>query len=226
MSETNHDRGVLPVLRTRSETRAYYNRISRAYDLLAEHSEGPMRDLTLGLLSPAPNETAVEIGCGTGHALANLASAVRPAGRVLGFDLAEGMLRQTRHRLRRRALEDRTLVACADALALPVADDSADLAFTGFTLELFPLPEIPRVLAELRRILRSGGRLGVLGLSRKPENEFTVKAYEWVHRHFPNLFDCRPILVEEAVREAGFAIRQTRLEHMWVPVEIVIATAP
>jgi demethylmenaquinone methyltransferase/2-methoxy-6-polyprenyl-1,4-benzoquinol methylase len=49
-----------------------------------------------------------------------------------------------------------------------------------------------------------------------------VKAFEWTHRHFPNLMDCRPIYAGKALKAAGFRIQETKLEHMWVPVEIVL----
>ena len=42
-------------------------------------------------------------------------------------------------------------------------------------------------------------------------------------RHFPNLLDCRPIFVRRALESAGFAIRDAEIQHMWVPVEIVLA---
>ena len=49
-----------------------------------------------------------------------------------------------------------------------------------------------------------------------------VKAFEWTHKHFPNLMDCRPIYVRLAMEAAGFVIQAARTDHMWVPVEIVL----
>jgi demethylmenaquinone methyltransferase/2-methoxy-6-polyprenyl-1,4-benzoquinol methylase len=49
-----------------------------------------------------------------------------------------------------------------------------------------------------------------------------IRAFEWTHRHFPNLMDCRPIYVRRALEAAGFQIEEASLQHMWVPVEVVL----
>jgi demethylmenaquinone methyltransferase/2-methoxy-6-polyprenyl-1,4-benzoquinol methylase len=49
-----------------------------------------------------------------------------------------------------------------------------------------------------------------------------LRAFEWTHRHFPNLLDCRPIFVRRALEVANFEICDSKVEHMWVPVEIVL----
>jgi demethylmenaquinone methyltransferase/2-methoxy-6-polyprenyl-1,4-benzoquinol methylase len=53
-----------------------------------------------------------------------------------------------------------------------------------------------------------------------------IRAFEWTHRHFPNLMDCRPIYVRRALEAAGFHIEDTTLEHMWVSVEVVLGIKP
>jgi len=64
-----HQASVLRVLQTKDETRAFYDKISGVYDLLAEHSEGPVRQTGLDRLALAPGERVLEIGYGTGHCL-------------------------------------------------------------------------------------------------------------------------------------------------------------
>jgi ubiquinone/menaquinone biosynthesis C-methylase UbiE len=211
------------VFQSQGETRAFYTKISRFYDRLSERSEAPVRKRGLELLAAAPGDLVVEVGFGTGHGLAALRESVGGEGRVVGFDLSEGMILQARRNLQGSPAGDSALLACGNALELPLADGLADAMFSSFTLELFDTPDIPRALAEWRRVLRPGGRLVVVSLSKRP-NELAVKAFEWSHRHFPNFVDCRPIYVEDALREAGFAIERGILEHMWVPVEIVLAT--
>jgi len=221
-----HPEAVLRVLQSKDETRSFYDKISGFYDLLAERSEGPVRQAGLDRLCVAAGERALEIGYGTGHSLAQLAVAVGPDGRVFGIDLSEGMRAQARERLEREQLIDRVELACGDATHLPYADGWVDAVFMSFTLELFDTPEIPRVLAECKRVLRSGGRIGVVAMTKEGREGFAVEAYEWTHQHFPNLLDCRPIFVRRALEQAGFSIQEASIAHMWVPVEIVVAEKP
>lgn len=82
------------------------------------------------------------------------------------------------------------------------------------------------MLAEWRRVLRPGGRLAVVAISKEGKQGVVMKAYEWTHKHFPNLMDCRPIFVSRAVEAAEFKIADKKIEHMWVPVEIVLGVKP
>jgi len=217
---------ILPVLQSKEETRAFYNKIAKVYDLLAEHSEHPMRQAGLKKLRPRRGEEILEIGFGTGHTLVQLAWAVGPAGRVYGIDIAERMAAVARKRLEDEKVADWVELYRGDAEQLPYADESMDAVVMNFTLELFDTPDIPRVLAECVRVLRPGGRIVVVGVSKEGKRGMILAAFEWTHRHFPNLMDCRPIYVRRALEEAGFRIEDASLEHMWVPVEIVLGVKP
>jgi demethylmenaquinone methyltransferase/2-methoxy-6-polyprenyl-1,4-benzoquinol methylase len=96
----------------------------------------------------------------------------------------------------------------------------------SFVLELFDTPEMPRVLAECKRVLKPAGRIVVVGLSKEGKNGIVLEIFEWTHRHFPNLLDCRPIFVQQALESAGFHIDSSTRRMMWVPVEVVLAHKP
>jgi len=213
------DKEVLRVFNTRAQTRAYYDRISKVYDLLAEHSEGPVRRKGLELLALQANERVLEIGCGTGHCVVDCAQS--GAAAVYAADISLGMLEQTRHALRKAGAAATLL--CADAAALPLTSGFADALFMSFTLELFDTPEIPRVLAECRRVLKPSGRVVIVGMSKEGGPDILVEGYEWAHLHFPNFVDCRPIHVAQTLADAGFTITQKEIVHMWLPVEVVAA---
>lgn len=220
------DVDVQRVFHSRDQTRAFYNKISRVYDLLAEKDEGPVRRAALGMLAAAEDENVLEIGFGTGHCLVALAEAVGPAGTVHGVDLSDGMLEQALARVVQGGLADRVRLCRDDAADLPYNNESFDAVFASFALELFDTPEIPEVLAECRRVLRPDGRIVLASLSKSGNGGFAVHAFEWTHEHFPNLLDCRPIFLRRAVEAAGFTIEKTRMMYMWVPVEIVLARKP
>jgi len=215
---------VQRVLQSKQETRAYYDKISSVYDILAEHSEGPVRAAGVGKLALKSGEQVLEIGYGTGHSLLQIAGAVGPRGRAFGIDLSEGMRARARERLEQEGVAGRVGLICGDAGRLPFRPSSMDAIFTSFTLELFDTPEIPHVLSECKRVLRANGRIGVVAITKEGEEGFAIEAYEWTHRHFPSLLDCRPIFVRRALEAAGFVIQHASIEKMWVPVEIVVAS--
>jgi len=219
--QTYHQPGVLRVLQSKEETRAFYDKIAGVYDLLAERSEQPVRRAGLKMLDARPGERVLEVGFGTGHCLVDLARAVGPSGKVFGIDLSDKMVQAAQKLVQDNELGERVELVAGDALRLPYESGSLDGIFMSFTLELFDTPEIPSVLAECKRVLRPGGRIVVVGMSRVSPDGLMTGIFEWTHRHFPNYLDCRPILVRRALEDAGFEITASEIAKMWVNVEIV-----
>jgi len=215
------------VLRSKQEARATYNRLSRWYDLLEGWSETKSKNEGLQGLDVAKGEQVLEVGFGTGHGLVALAHQVAKSGKVYGLDISEGMLQVARKRVAKADLLDRVELRIGDAEAMPFGDDSFDALFMSFVLELFDTPQIPVVLQECRRVLRSGGRISVVALSKEGDAGVVRQLYEWTHKQFPRFVDCRPIFVQRALENAGFQVVQTAKESMWgLPVEIIVARNP
>lgn len=210
----------------RHATRSFYDRISRAYDLMADASERTAREKGLELLDVGPGERVLEIGFGTGHALAALARAAGEAGRVIGVDISPGMREVTEHRLESAGLAGRVELRVEAVPPIPCGDGEIDAVFMSFTLELFPPEVIPRVLAEVRRVLAPGGRLGVVAMTESGPKEGLLEiAYKWMHEHFPHIVDCRPIDVEGILQGAGFDVTEKEVVEIWtLPVTAAVAT--
>ncbi|WP_373182987.1 methyltransferase domain-containing protein [Halomonas campaniensis] len=100
---------------------------------------------------PERAAAVLDLGCGPGHWSARLACRVGEGGAVTGIDLAPGMLGEARRRH-----GDRVRWLCADAAALPLPDAALDLVFSNLALQW--CPDLEGTLAELRRVLRPGGR--------------------------------------------------------------------
>ncbi|MBM4429518.1 MAG: methyltransferase domain-containing protein [Chloroflexi bacterium] len=207
-----------------SQRRATYDRLSRWYDLLAGSSERRCMNIGLQKLAVQEGEVVLEIGFGTGHGLVALARCVGDSGRVYGIDISTGMCGVAQARIVSAGLSERVVLRCGDAANLPFAADSIDAIFMSFTLELFDTRETPVVLSECRRVLRRGGRVAVVALSKTGHPGVMIRLYEWAHRRFPTLVDCQPILVQEALRQAGLDVVDALQTSMWsLPVEIVLA---
>ncbi len=194
---------------TRWQTRNLYDRISRLYDLLAGPFENRYKVMALEMVGLCPGERVLEVGSGTGWALERIAQQVGRQGRVFGLDLSSGMLRTARNRLSRNGLTPEVGLAQGDAATMPFPDGIFDAVFSSFTLELFDTSDIPIVLSEIRRVLRPEGRLVAVSISKTSTGP-AIRLYEWLHSRFPRYIDCRPIYLERSLRQAGFAIAQTR----------------
>jgi len=208
------------VIRSKKEARQTYDGMSRWYDLFAA-SEKKFTDLGLEMLNLQSGETALEIGFGTGHALVAMARSAHPAI-VYGIDISEKMRAVAEKRLLRAGLEEAVRLEIGDASTLPYSDEKFDAIFISFTLELFDTPEIPILLKECQRALKSTGRLGIVALEK--ENSLAVRIYEWFHAQFPTLVDCRPIYSADSLEETGFKIQEKKILRMWgLPVSILLA---
>ena len=142
-----------------AEFRLDTRRVRRAFDRAAAGYEtGAVLQRTaeshalarLDLVRVAPR-TIVDLGCGPGVAGRALLKRYRGA-QVIGIDFAPAMLRAARRG--RRWFSAQRLV-CADAQALPLPPDSADLVFSNLTLQWCADPAA--VFGEVWRVLRPGG---------------------------------------------------------------------
>ena len=208
-------------------TQAFYDRISHIYDAMSDSSEHVAREKGLAKLGAQSGESAIEIGFGTGHSLVALAHAVGPKGKVIGFDISPGMGTVAHDRLLKEGLADHVDLKIGAIPPLPLADQSVDRAFMSFTLELFPDADIAAVLDEIRRVMKPGGKIAVVGMAIESDPGVMERTYQWFHRHFPHIVDCHPIDIAGVLQQAGLTIESDESLEMWgLRVGIVTGTAP
>ncbi len=214
---------ISSVSRSRQEAKASYDRLSRWYDLFARF-ESRYKEAGLHMLDTKKGEKVLEVGFGTGHCILALARAVGEGGKVYGIDISEGMCNIAQFKAKKAGLSQMVSLQCGDATRLPFEANSFDSVFMSFALELFDTPEIPAVLSECRRVLRDGGRICVVAMSKGKRATMMLRLYEWFHERLPNYVDCRPIYARKALEQAGFRIDDVAEVSMWgLPVEIVLA---
>jgi ubiquinone/menaquinone biosynthesis C-methylase UbiE len=98
------------------------------------------------------NARVLELGCGTGILWRGAVKAPR-GWRVILTDMSDGMLRETRPQLAR--LGQSFTYSQADAQAIPFRDESFDAVIANHML--YHVPDIPRALGEVRRVLKPSG---------------------------------------------------------------------
>lgn len=114
------------------------------------------RMLVSQALAAAPGEHLLDVGCGPGFYVAELAETVGESGRVTGVDSSKVMLAAAARRA--EGLANAELLV-GDATHLPVPDGSFDAAFSVQVFEY--IDDTNAALSEMYRVLRPGGRIVV-----------------------------------------------------------------
>lgn len=213
-------------LRVKGEIKETYAKLSKIYATLEGIFEKKLREKGLGYLDIQKGETVLEIGFGTGYTLVEIAKSVGETGKAYAVDVTPEMVELARQRLEREGLARRVELSEGDARNMSYEDNMFDAVYMAAVLELFDSPDIPKVLKEIKRVLKSDGRLGVISIPKEGyENSRVLRLYEWVHRKFPKYASCRPIYVEDSLREAGYNVIRTHemLLAKLFPMKIVIA---
>ena len=218
-------RDILPVPRTKEEAKQAYNRLSKFYDYTLGLLGRKYSKMALERLSVVEGETVLEIGFGTGHCLKWIAKLVGPAGKVYGIDISPEMIEKTKKRLEKEGLANRAELCCGDATCLPFEGSTFDAVFMSFTLEVLDTPEIPGMLAQIKKLLKQGGRLGVIDMSKENGESVFLKVYEWLHNKCPKYVGSRPIYAEQCLIDAGYRIKsKEKIKIYRLPAEIIVAT--
>jgi demethylmenaquinone methyltransferase/2-methoxy-6-polyprenyl-1,4-benzoquinol methylase len=163
---------------------AMFDRIAPRYDLLNRllslGTDLSWRRRALELAPMGESARALDVGTGTGDfALALLARSPRSAT-VTGVDISPGMLGVAERRAARAGLGPRYERVIASVEALPFPDGVFDVALAGFVIR--NVGDIPRGLAELRRVLRPAGRAVILDLHtpRNPAIRRLYRSYSFI----------------------------------------------
>lgn len=127
----------------------------------------PFGQALLKTSAVAPGERVLDVGCGAGTTTVQFGRAVGPAGRVLGVDISEALIRRARERVSGRA--EPVWFEIADAADYDT-DTPFDLLVSRFGVMFFDAPEA--AFAQMRRSLRPGGRLVFVCWRGAQENDW------------------------------------------------------
>jgi len=221
--------GMIEAVGTTDQIQRAYDLWSTVYARIAGPLERGPRLRALELASIQPADTVLEVGVGTGAIFLEILGRVKETKFVSGIDLSSKMLHKTRQLIQDRGCRNAGLYQ-ADVRQLPFQSNTFDIVYSSYLLDLLELRDIPRALNEFARVLKPGGRLVLVNLSREDADRISwmERLYLWLPATWvPFLLgSCRPVFMETFLQSQGFiAVQREFIRHI-THSEIVTARKP
>ena len=156
--------------------------------------------------------TVLDIGCGLG-AIDELLVSRHGAGSVVGIDIDPALLAKMAVRIEAAGLADRIEGVLVSPGPLPFADASFDVVFSKDSL--VQIPDKPAIFAEVRRVLRPGGRFIASDWLRGGTGDYSPEMLEYFRLEGIAYNMASPAESEQALKSAGFADVALRDRNAW-----------
>ncbi|KPV63663.1 MAG: hypothetical protein AOA65_1234 [Candidatus Bathyarchaeota archaeon BA1] len=168
--------------------------------------------------------TVVDAGCGAGGFTVCVARLVCESGKVLAVDISDEYLKEFNKNVNKLGVKKQVRFIQADVANLKgvILDNAADMVVSYRFLEELKRPEdLPDIMEEMKRILKKGGKMSIIELSTKTENE-AERTYIRLHRDIggDHFFDERKI--SHHMKRAGLANVQveTFKPNIWLSPDV------
>lgn len=152
---------------SKSHVHGVFERVAPKYDMMNDlisfRRHKAWRKFTMKKMNVQPGETAVDLCCGTCDWTIALAQA-SVTGEIVGLDFSQGMLEVGAAKVSKHGLNKQIKLVQGNAMNLPFADNSFDYATIGFGLR--NCPDFLQVLKEMERVVKPGGKVVCLEVSK------------------------------------------------------------
>ncbi|WP_424766072.1 demethylmenaquinone methyltransferase [Paenibacillus sp. sgz302251] len=152
---------------SKSHVHGVFERIAPKYDfmndLISFRRHKAWRKFTMKKMDVQPGQTAIDLCCGTCDWTIALADA-SVTGKIIGLDFSQNMLDVGAVKLDKLGLSKQITLVQGNAMSLPFEDNSFDYATIGFGLR--NVPDYLQVLKEMRRVVKPGGQIVCLEVSK------------------------------------------------------------
>lgn len=143
------------------------------------------RRKTLRKMDLRPGDRAVDVCSGTCDWAIDFAQAAGDSGNVTALDFSQRMLDVGESKVEQAGVASRVRLVKGDAMQLPFADNSFDFATIGFALR--NVQDIRTTLSEMKRVVKPGGKVVSLEVSKPPFPPFRMLFYFYFYRILPLL---------------------------------------
>jgi ubiquinone/menaquinone biosynthesis C-methylase UbiE len=194
------------------------------YDIWSGLTESKSRRRCLEVADIKNGESVLEVAVGTGILFEKILE-LNPTGRNEGIDLTEEMLTRARARAQKSGASSYVLKV-GDAYHLEYSDNSFDVLLNNYMFDLIPERDFLAILSEFRRVLRSGGRIVLVNMTKGPR--WFNAVWEWLYKIRPSLLGgCRGIELKTYLEKAGFEkIRREYVSQVLFPSEVIYGVKP
>lgn len=180
-----------------------FERIAPKYDfmndMLSFRRHKAWRKFTMKQMNVQPGHTAIDLCCGTCDWTIAIARASQ-TGKIIGLDFSPNMLAYGQVKLNERQLDEQVTLVEGNAMSLPYADNSFDYATIGFGLR--NVPDLVQVLKEMQRVVKPGGQVVCLELSKPMKQPFKGLYYFYFEKILPLM---------------GKVLAQSFEQYKWLP---------
>ncbi|QNK55369.1 MULTISPECIES: demethylmenaquinone methyltransferase [Paenibacillus] len=171
---------------SKSHVHALFETIAPKYDFMNDvisfRRHKAWRRFTMKKMNVQRGQSAIDICCGTCDWTIDLAGA-SGHGNIVGLDFSQNMLDVGAEKIKKLQLQDTIKLVKGNAMELPFPDNSFDYATIGFGLR--NVPDYLQVLKEMRRVVKPGGLVVCLEMSKPTWQPFKGIYYLYFEKIMP-----------------------------------------
>lgn len=161
--------------------RELFNNISKGYDktnrMMSMGQDERWRRIVVTRSEAHAGDHILDVCCGTAKLSMQLAAAVGPEGKVTGLDFSENMIEVGKQNIQSHPFKDQITLVQGNAMSLPYEDNQFDAVTVAWGLR--NVPDLEKAISEMVRVLKPGGKLVSLDMS-KPSAPVFKQVY-WLY---------------------------------------------
>ncbi|GIP52107.1 MULTISPECIES: demethylmenaquinone methyltransferase [Paenibacillus] len=171
-------------------------------DIISFGRHKAWRKFTMKKMNMSPGDTAIDLCCGTCDWTISMAQT--SGGSITGLDFSENMLEVGRRKIAEQGLDSSIVLVQGNAMALPFEDNTFQYATIGFGLR--NVPDLRQVLKEMQRVVKPGGMVVCLEVSKPTWQPFKGLYYFYFKHLLPLL---------------GKLIAKRYEQYKWLPESLI-----